>query len=243
MEENNVPSTPKLICPKGKSSYVGCFQTNFEFSLPRESCRQRSANEGEKCNFVGGNIEVYPRISSLESCQDLCYNDPSCVAGKWEDSWETLYSIDASNTTLDNVGSADFNAKFWSSESRLLKRICSTCSPEYERYIMLVMFTKEYSIDVYEELIGSFMSVKSSPDNLIVWKCSKILGSIYFLPSKMLSNGKILGIIATVVWNKCDFQVGVEFSRNGPATLSKRLAQDTNGLCINREEFVPSVMP
>ena len=50
MEENNAPSTPKLICPKGESSYVGCFQTNFEFSLPRESCRQRSANEGEKCN-------------------------------------------------------------------------------------------------------------------------------------------------------------------------------------------------
>ena len=35
LEENNVPSMPKLICPKGKSSYVGCFQTNSEFSLPR----------------------------------------------------------------------------------------------------------------------------------------------------------------------------------------------------------------
>ena len=55
---------------------------------------------------------------------------------------ETLYSIDASNTTLENVGSADFNAKFWSSESRLLKGICSTCSPDYKGYIMPVMFTK-----------------------------------------------------------------------------------------------------
>ena len=77
-----------------------------------------------------------------------------------------MYNIDASNTTLDNVGSADFNAKFWSSESRLLKRICSTCSPEYrEIYYARNVYEKEYSIDVYEELIGSFMPTVKSSDN------------------------------------------------------------------------------
>ena len=79
--------------------------------------------------------------------------------------WETLYSIDVSNTTLENVGSADFNAKFWSSESRLLKRICSTCSPDYrEIYYARNVYEKEYSIDVYEEL-KSFMPTVKSSDN------------------------------------------------------------------------------
>ena len=65
---------------------LAAFKPILNFRCPAKAVVQRSANEGEKCNFVGGNIKVYPRISSLESCQDLCYNDPSCVAGKWEDS-------------------------------------------------------------------------------------------------------------------------------------------------------------
>ena len=47
---------PKLICPKGELSYVGCFQTDFRFSLPREICHQKFKNDGHKCDFVGGNV-------------------------------------------------------------------------------------------------------------------------------------------------------------------------------------------
>ena len=167
IEENNPPSMPKLICPKGELSYVGCFQTDFRFSLPREICHQKFKNDGHKCDFVGGNVRSYPTISSLESCQEQCYNDPLCVTGKWEDSWKIMYKIDESNNMMENVGKVSFNAAFWSSEFRILKRTCQLCSEEdyKEIYYARDIYENENAVDVYDELMHTFMAVAQPSDD------------------------------------------------------------------------------
>ena len=126
-----------------------------------------SASTVAPSDFVGGNVRSYPTISSLESCQEQCYNDPLCVTGKWEDSWKIMYKIDESNNIMENVGKVSFNAAFWSSEFRILKRTCQLCSEEdyKEIYYARDIYENENAVDVYDELMHTFMAVAQPSDD------------------------------------------------------------------------------